>query len=184
MHLDTLVGQREGTDHTGYAATDHQCRTLNRVRFSGKRHQHTRFGGGHTNQISGFSSGSLFISHVDPGTVFPDVGHFKKKGVQARLSEGILENRFMGSGGAGSNDHPVEVFFFDGFNHPLDGIDGAAEGVFLGVNNPPQGLSVCHHIGRRHAFNDIGTAVAHKHTDPWGFPPDIPFLGVEFFTDQ
>ena len=123
MHLDTLVCQGQGADHSGYAAPDHQCAMLNGIRFLGKRRQHTCFGGGHTNQVSGFSSGSLFISHVDPGTVFPYVGHLKEKGVQPCLSEGILENRFMGSGGAGRHNHTVEIFFFDGPDHPFDGID-------------------------------------------------------------
>ena len=52
------------------------------------------------------------------------------------------------------------------------------------MNHTPQGLCICHHIGCRYAFNDIGSAVAHKDTDPWGFPPNIPLFGVGFFTHQ
>jgi hypothetical protein len=52
---------------------------------------------------------------MDPGAVFPDVGHFAEEGVQSGGFHRFPEGFFVHARGAGGNDDVGEFLLLDGF---------------------------------------------------------------------
>jgi hypothetical protein len=50
---------------------------------------------------------------VNPGTLFTDVGHFKKVGIESCRLNGLTVSRFVHSGGASRYHHPINAIVSD-----------------------------------------------------------------------
>jgi len=60
---------------------------------------------------------------MDPGTLFTDIGHFKKVGIKARRPNGISISIFMHPRGTGSHYDPIDAKTFNViFNEILTGV--------------------------------------------------------------
>ena len=66
-------------------------------------------GYGHPDDVMGLFCGLFLFFRVDPGVVLPDIGHLVVVLVDACLTEGVAEEGFQGSGGAGRNDDAVQA---------------------------------------------------------------------------
>jgi hypothetical protein len=72
---------------------------------------------------------------MDPGALIADVGHFEEITVEPCLADCVLEQRLMGSRGAGSDDHPIQPMLVDDLLHLLLSILGAGIEVILHVDD-------------------------------------------------
>jgi hypothetical protein len=70
------------------------------------------FGNGGSNQIHRLLCGVLSV-RMNPGTLFPDVGHFEKVGIESCRVNGLTVRRFVHSRRAGSHDYSVNATISD-----------------------------------------------------------------------
>ena len=113
---------------------------------------------------------------MHPGTLVPNVDHFKKIFVNPGAGEGILKERFMGFGRTGRYYHPVKPFLLDHLPHLVLGILGTTEHILLGKYYAGQTLCKLHHRRNIHNAGDVGAAAAYENTDTRCIPSNIPFL--------
>ena len=111
VNLMSLVGYGEGGRHAGYASTDHQrpfvdgqIEFLQGLQMAGPRHRHP-------DDVLCLFRGLFLFFLVDPGVMLPDIRHVVVILVDARLPEGVPEERLKGPGAAGGDNHPIEPFF-------------------------------------------------------------------------
>ena len=110
--------------------------------------------------------GGLFLLFgVNPGTVFPDIGHVKVILIESRLSKRIPEKGFKRPGRTGTDHHPVKAFFFGQICYFLGRIGGTGKNLFLGIHHIGEGQRILNRGGNIDDTGDVGSAVADKHTD-------------------
>ena len=115
----TLVGQPQSRVHPGHPSADDQSPLNYRDCLFFEGNQSIGPCDRHAHQILGFGGGLRLGPGMHPGILIADVGHFKQVFVQAAAFHGILENRFMGLGTAGRNNHSIQAVFFDDLFHPV-----------------------------------------------------------------
>jgi len=118
-----------------------------------------------------------FDASVDPGTLVPDVGHFEKILIEARITDKGAEDRLMGPSGARCHDDPVKRFFMDDVFDLLLGVLGTGEKVLIGEDDIGESFGVVLHIGDIDDTPDVDAAIADKDADPRRLARDIPFIG-------
>jgi hypothetical protein len=106
---------------------------------------------------------------VDPGAVLSQVDKFEEILVETGSLTVLSEKGFMGAGGAGGHNHPVEIPFLDPFSNGRQTVLGAGVEVALGMFHVRQCPRIVHHIGDIHNAADVGAAVANENADSHGF---------------
>ena len=109
VDLVALVRDGQGRVHAGDAAADDeralvdgQVEFLEGLELAGP-------GNGHPDDVMGLVGRLFLLFLVDPGVVLPDVRHLVVVLVDACLAQGVAEEGFQGTRGAGRNDDAVQV---------------------------------------------------------------------------
>ncbi|MBA7700976.1 hypothetical protein ES703_109702 [subsurface metagenome] len=68
----------------------------------------------HPNDILCLFGGFFLLLGVDPGAVFSNISHFEEILINSPFPKRVPEQRLMCPGGAGGDNHAVELFFLDG----------------------------------------------------------------------
>ncbi len=121
---------------------------------------------------------------MDPGTLITDIGHLKKVFIQASFSDGLLEQRLMGSGSARGDDHPIQIVLLYHFLYLLLGILGASVEIVLSVDYIREGFGILHNLGHSHVPTDIDPTVANKYSYSEFLSGDVFFGHVFLLSDQ
>jgi hypothetical protein len=83
---------------------------------------------------------------MNPGTLFSDVGHFEKVGIESRRVDGLTIGRFVHSRRAGRYDHPVNAIVSDiVLNQVLAGV-GTHVLIIPGDGNMGKGFGECRYL--------------------------------------
>ena len=163
--LKTHVGDGEGRFHAGDPAADDQGGFGDREGLLVQGFQPHHPGHDAPDQVLGFFQGLFRLVHVHPGVLVPDVGHIEEVGVEARLSDGLLEHGHVGPGAAGSHHHPVELVFLDEIQDLALGVGGTGEQVLVGHRHPRQGGHVFGEGRDVDHAADVNAAVADEDAD-------------------
>jgi hypothetical protein len=129
------VGQVQRRRHPGDAAADDQRSRDNLTLRLLLRLQQASLGHPHPDEPFGLLRGSLPSPAVNPRTVLSDVDEFKEVAIQPRLLAGVLEQPLVSPGGAGGDDHPVEMVLADTLLEGGQPFLGATVQVILGVSH-------------------------------------------------
>ncbi len=124
------------------------------------------------------------ISLMDPGVLVADVGHVKEVLVQPGLADSLLKKRFMGSGGTGGHDHPVDPLFLDDILHLFLGILGAGEKIILYMDHMGEGSGIFPDSRNISHPADIDTAVTDKNPHPNILSTNVRFGRQFLLPDQ
>ena len=109
--------------------------------------------------------GNLAV-RMHPGTLLPDIGLLEIVGVDPTLLHDLSKGRLVHPGGAGRDNHSVQLMFPDIFpNHLLSRI-GTHVLVILGEHDIRKGLCVIPHGGHVHNRGDIDAAMTDVNPDP------------------
>ena len=122
--------------------------------------------------------------HMDPGALITDIGHFKEVLVQAGFSDGLLEQRLMGSRGARGHYHPIQIMFLYHFLYLLLGVLGASIEIIPGVNHVREALGILNNLGHSHISTDIDPTLANEHSYSGFLSGNILFRYVFLLLDQ
>ena len=173
--------QFQGGGEAGHAATYHQglLHHLNRSPLQGV--VPGDLGHRHADLVLGLGRGGLGFLLVHPGVLVADVGHFQEIGVQTRLPQGVLEQGFVGPGGAGRDDDAVEIKLLDLLGNEFLGIGGAGEEIVFHRDDARQAPGVFRQGLDVHHPGDVDAAGADKDPDADLLSRDIPFRRIGLF---
>ena len=163
--LEALVGKAHGRGHAGHPAADDERLGHHVDPAAREGNAESGFGNGHAHLVLGLFRGLLGLALVHPGVLVADVGHLHQVGVQARLPQGVLEQRLVGTRGAGRDDDPVQPVLADLFRHELLGVGRAAEEVVFGQHHVGQAPGILGHLVHVDHAGDVDAAGADKDTD-------------------
>ena len=187
LHQDggvALVGQIQGCGHAGHAAADDQG-------FLDHGHRHGRqrivpgdLGHRHAHLVPGLEGGKGGIFLVHPGVLVADIGHLQEIGIEPRLPEGVLEQGFVGPGGAGRNHDAVQIEFLDPGGNEHLGVGGAGEEVVLHADDVGQGPGIVRHCFDVHHPGDVDAAGADEHPEAEFLPGGFPLRRISLLPGQ
>ena len=100
VHRESLVREGQGGRHAGHPAANDQGGVVDGHEFVLEWHQ---FGGtrdDHAHEVVCLRRGGLAVAGMNPRTLFADVRHFEKIGIEAGVAQGVAKDRFMRARGA------------------------------------------------------------------------------------
>jgi len=163
--VKTLGGQGQGRSHAGDAAADDQRPGSDRHGLLRQGLHAAGLGHGHPHQVPGFVGGRFGLIGMDPGALVADVDHLDQAAVEPGVLEGLLKERFVGPGGAGGDDHPVQPVFPDLFlEHLLGVLRAGIEAVGM-IDHPLHAFGGLLDLGHIDHRADIDAAMADKDAD-------------------
>ena len=160
-----LFGKFQSRRHPGHASADDQALLGNGEGLLVQGDQFLRACHRHSDQVLRLFCRLGMHVHVNPGTLIPDISHFEQVLVQPRLSNGGLEERFVGPWRTGRHDHPVEFMLRDHLLDMVLGVLGTGKKVVLGIRHVWQGLGIIPHGRDIDDRADIDPAVTDEHPD-------------------
>jgi hypothetical protein len=102
---------------------------------------------------------------MNPGALFPDVGHFKKVGIESCGVNGLAVSRFVHSRGASRHDDAVNAVVSDVvLNHVLAGI-GAHILIISRDGNVGKGFGECRHLLDIDRCRNINSTMTDENAD-------------------
>jgi hypothetical protein len=102
---------------------------------------------------------------MNPGTLFPDVGHFKKVRIESCRVNGLPVGRFVHPGRASSDDYPVNAAVSDiVLNQVLAGV-GTHVLIISGDGDMGKGFGKCRHLFDVNRCRNIDSAMTDKNAD-------------------
>ena len=104
---------------------------------------------------------------MDPGTLVSNIGHGEEVTIQASLSDGFLEQRFMGAGSTRRDDHAVDIILQDDFLDLALSVLGASVEVLSGIDDVGQSSGVLDGGGDVDYAADVFAAVTDEDADAW-----------------
>ncbi len=133
----------------------------------------------HADDVLGLAGRFLLFLGMDPGVMLPDVGHFEVILIDPGLAQGVPEQRFERSRGAGGDDHAVEPFLPGDVRDFLGRVGGARKHLLLGIDDIGQRQAVIDGGGNIHRPADIRPAVTHEDADPRLLLGDVPLRRID-----
>ncbi len=104
---------------------------------------------------------------MDPGTLVSNIGHGEEVTIQASLSNGFLEKRFMSARRTRSNDHAVNIILENDFLDFALGVLRTGVEVLASIYDVGQSSGVLNGGGDVDYAADIFTAVTDEDADAW-----------------
>ena len=118
---------------------------------------------------------------MHPRTLVADVRHLKEVFVEPGIGQGLLEERFVGEGTAGSHNDLVQFLVPDDLGHLLLGVLRATEEVMFDMNDVRQILGIFRHPRDIYHTGDVGPAAADEYTHPGDSPRTSSSEGISWF---
>ena len=122
LYRKSLVCQGQGGHHACHATPHHQSGFVETEGYRLQRVEQQCPGHCHAHQVFGLFGSSFLVLLMHPGVLVTNVCHFKKIRIQSHFTDGLLEERFMGTRRASSHHHPVEVVLLYDLPHLLLGV--------------------------------------------------------------
>ncbi|OPY08641.1 MAG: hypothetical protein A4E66_01834 [Syntrophus sp. PtaB.Bin001] len=181
VYFMTLFGYGERANHTGDSpAHDKSIVVDGKIKFL-QGLQTTGSCDRHPQEVLGLLCRFFFFFLMNPGVVLPDIGHFIVVLVDSSFPDGVPEQHFQSSGGAGRDNHAVESQFSGLVGNFLGGVRRTGKQLLLGIDHVRKRKGVFHNLGNIDYPTDVGPAVTHEHADLRLFRRDIPFFGIDSF---